>query len=887
MSWVTRLRSTLQREHLDNELDEELRAHLEMRTADNLATGMTPEDARYDAQRRFGNTTRLKEDTREVDAIGWLDTVASDLRFGVRMFRKNPGFTLVAILTLALGISSNTAFFSVVNGVLLNPLPYPQPEQLVTLGESKPNFTNGSISYPNFFDWQKDNQVFSLMAIARSYGYSLTGLGDAEQIDAKLISADYFSVLGANPVMGRTFVPGEDRIGAAPIVLIGAGFWKRKFGSAPEALGKSLTLDGKNYTIVGVIPERFDLYRSSHPTELYVPIGQWNNPLLPNRDAGLGIHGVARLKPGLSIEQARADMERVTANLAATYPDFDKGIGANLIPLKHALLGGVQPILLVLLGAVGFVLLIACFNVASLMLARSTSRTREFAVRAALGAGRGRLVRQLLTESTLLALAGGGLGLIVAQWAMHVALRILPEEVPRAAEIRLDAHVLVFTAGISLLAGILFGLVPALKSSDLFLSDSLKEGGRGSSGARHRAQSVFVVLEMAMALVLLIGAGLMARTLAHLWEIEPGFDPHHVLTFTISLPPSLHDASPAAIRAAFREVHEKFTATRGIQGVSVAWGAVPLASDDEQLFWLDNQPKPANENEMNWAISYVVDPDYLKTMRISLTRGRFLTEGDSENSPHVTVIDEVLARKYFGNENPLGQHITFQHGGTPSEIIGVVGHVKQWGLDSDDTQPLRAQVYIPFMQLPDPAMKLAPSGTAMIIRSDGSNPEIFDFLRSVNKQMSAEQIIYGAQTMEEIIAASLSARRFAMILLGIFAGLALILSSIGIYGVISYLVGQRTREIGVRIALGARRFDVVRLILSQGAKLALLGIAIGLTASFGLAQLMAKMLYGVGATDPLTFSGLALVLALVALTACYIPARRAMRVDPVVALKCE
>ena len=600
----------------------------------------------------------------------------------------------------------------------------------------------------------------------REYGFTLTGVGDAEQLTAKLISSDYFTVLGAKPVLGRSFIPGEDKIGAAPIALISAGLWKRKFSSSPDAIGKALVLDGKSYTIVGVIPEAFDLYRSAHPTDVYVPIGQWNNPLLPNRGAGLGIHGVARLKPGVSIEQARADMERVTANLAATYPDSDKGIGANLTPFKSALLGDVQPILLVLLGAVGFVLLIACFNVASLMLARSTGRTREFAVRAALGAGRGRLIRQLLTESILLALVGGGLGLIVAHWTTRAALKMLPADMPRAAEIHLDSHVFIFTAVISLLAGILFGLAPALRSSDLFLSDTLKESGRGSSGTRHRAQSVFVVLEMAMALVLLIGAGLMGRTLSHLWNIQPGFDPHNVLTFSISLAPTMSDASPAAIRSAFRAVHDKFAAAPGVQAVSASWGAVPLGPDDEQLFWLDNQPKPTSENDMNWAISYVVEPDYLKVMRIPLIRGRFFNAADNEHTPPVAVIDEVFAHKFFGNSDPLGHHMTFQQGEARAEIIGVVAHVKQWGLDSDESQQLRAEVYIPFMQLPDAAMKLAPTGTTIMVRSDGSNAALFDSLRRVNKQMSAEQVIYGAQTMQEIIAESLAARRFSMILLG-------------------------------------------------------------------------------------------------------------------------
>jgi predicted permease len=887
MSLFSRLRGTLRRQKLDDELDEELRAHVEMRAADNVAAGMTPAEARYDAQRRFGNSTLLKEGARELDVIAWLDTLAGDIRYAVRVLRKNPGFTLIAVLTLALGMGSNTAFFSVINGVLLNPLPYPHTDELVTLGESKPNFTNGSISYPNFVDWQKDNHAFSSLAVSRDYSFGLTRLGDAEQLDGKFISSDFFTVLGVNPLIGRAFAPGEDQIGAAPVALIGAGLWKRKFASSPGAVGKSITLDGKVYTIVGVISERFDLYRNSHPTDVYLPVGQWNNPLLPTRGAGLGMHGIGRLKPGLSFEQARADMARVTANLAAAYPDEDQGIGANLIPFRRALLGNVQPILLVLLGAVGFVLLIACFNVASLMLARSTGRVREFAVRAALGATRARLVRQLLTESVLLSVVGGILGLLLAQWTTHAALSMLPADLPRVAEIQLDSHVLVFTAAISLLAGILFGLVPAFKSSDLFLSDTLKESGRGSSGTRHRAQSVFVVLEMALALVLLVGAGLMVRTLSQLWNLKPGFDPQNVLTFGISLPPAMNSADPASIRSAFREVHRKFSSVAGVQAVAASWGALPFGADDEQLFWLDNQPKPSSEHDMNWTISYVVEPQYLETMRIPIVRGRFFTDADNENAPRVAVIDEMFARKYFAGENPLGRHIVLQQGETSVEIVGIVPHVRQWGLDSDESQQLRAELYVPFMQLPDAAMKLAPAGTAIMVRSNGPDPRLFASLRRANKEMSAEQVIYGPQTMEHMISDSLASRRFSMILLGLFAALALALSSVGIYGVVSCLVGQRTHEIGVRIALGARRRDVLNLILSQGARLALLGIAIGIAASLGLTRLMARMLYGVSATDPLTFIGVAAILAIVALAACYIPTRRAMRIDPIVALRCD
>jgi predicted permease len=557
------------------------------------------------------------------------------------------------------------------------------------------------------------------------------------------------------------------------------------------------------------------------------------------------------------------------------------------LQIRQDMLGDVQPILLVLLGAVGFVLLIACVNVANLLLARSTSRTREFAIRAALGAGKRRLIGQLLTESALLALAGGGLGLVLAHWGTQAALGALPAELPRTAEIRLDSHVLLFTLAISLFAGILFGLAPALKTAQLRLHETLKEGGRGGSGARLRTQGAFIVAEMAMALVLLIGAGLMVRTVTRLWKVNPGFEPKNVLTFAVSFPPSMKTASTDAIRAAVRELDAKLSAIPGVQAVAQTWEGLPLLRDDEQLFWLDTQPKPSNETEMSWTIHYVVGPDYLKTMSIPLQRGRFFSAQDDERSPLVVVVDDVFARKYFGNENPLGRGIVLSSTGKHAEIVGIVGHVNQWGLDSDAAQSLRAQLYVPWMQMPDDYIAGVRNGLSMVVRSSAPVSVLLDSMRRVSQQMSKDQVIFGAQTMDQIVSESLAGRRFSMTLLASFAGLALVLSSIGIYGVISYLVGQRTQEIGIRMALGARRADVLRLVLTNGAKMAGIGVLLGLAASVALTRLMADMLYGVSATDPLTFLAVAVILILVALAASYIPARRAMRVDPIVALRYE
>jgi predicted permease len=817
-----------------------------------------------------------------------METLLQDIRYGVRMQMKSPSFAAIAVITLALGIGANTALFSVINGVLLSPLPFPEPDQLVTLHENKPNFEGGSVSYPNFRDWQKDNHTFSSMALSRQFAFSLTGIGEAEQVNADLVSSDFFTVLGIKPAIGRTFAQDEERVGAGPVALISAGLWQRKFSFAPDILGKNITLDARDYTIAGVIPSGFHMaIPGFRDADVYAPIGQWSNPLLLQRGAGLGFHGIARLKPGMTLKQAQADMDGVTGSLANAFPNADKGITAKLTPLKAMMVGNARPLLLVLLAAVGFVLLIACVNVANLLLARSTSRTREFAVRAALGATRARVVRQLLTESILLALMGGGLGLFLAAWGTRAALGILPAALPRAEQVGLDSHVLLFTAAVSLLSGIVFGLTPALKTARPDLHETLKQGGRGASGTRSGTQSVFVVVEMALALVLLIGAGLTIRSLAKLWSIDPGFNPHNVLTLGLSLPPSMMHAKPDAIRASFRDFDEKLAAVPGIQAVSQTWGAVPLGSDDEQLFWLEGQPKPANENDMNWAIDYMVETDYLKAMGIPLRRGRFFTQQDNDHSPLVVVVDEMFAQKFFPGQDALGKRIHRTNmKGQLAEIVGVVGHVKQWGLNTDEQQSLRAELYIPCMQMPDDFVAMTPSGSGVIVRA-ATVSGLLESIHGASVQMSSQQVIFGAQTMDSMIADSVASQRFSMILLVAFAVLALLLASVGIYGVISYVVGQRSHEIGIRMALGAKSGDILRLILGRGGKLAGLGVAVGLAAAFGLTRLMTKMLYGVGATDPLTFSGVAVLLTLVALVACYIPARRATRVDPVVALRYE
>jgi predicted permease len=806
-----------------------------------------------------------------------------DVRYGLRVLAKNPGFTAIAILTLALGIGANTALFSVVNGVLLNPLPFAKPDELVAVYAKSPTFGESSIAYPNFLDWQKDNQSFALLSAFRSDDYNMTGAGDPERVHMHMISAEFFAVLGMQPLVGRTFRPEEDVVGAGPVAILSDGLWHRKFGSAQDVLGKNITLNGKAYTIVGVAAGHITGLSN---TDVFVPIGQWNDPTFRDRRISMGMNSIGRLKPGVTIEQARLDMNRIAENLAVAYPEADKGMGVALVPLKTDVVGNVKGILLLLLGAVSFVLLIACANVANLLLVRSTGRSREFAIRAALGASPLRVVRQLLTESVLLGIAGGCIGLVIAKLGVRVLVAALANTLPRSEEIALNGQVLFYTLGISVLTGILFGLIPALKTLRPDTHETLKEGGRGSSGARHRAQSVFIVVEMAMAVVLLVGSGLMIRTLAALGNINPGFDPNNVLTFNISST-SGTAMSADQLRAMYRETLRQLQSIRGVESVSMMGGSLPMTGDSEIPFWLEGQPKPASDTDMPFALFYLVNTGYHEAMRIPIQRGRAFTEQDSEHGPAVALIDDSFARKYFPNQDPIGKHLNLGLFDTQPEIVGVVGHVEHWGLGSRQNQNLQAQLYLPVWQVPDRFWPLLANGSTYIARTAGNSGDIAGAIRQGAEKVVSSAVLYDVRPMGEIVARSISTQRLTMFLLSIFSALALVLSAVGIYGVISYLTGQRTHEIGVRVALGASRSDVLRMVLGQGLKITLMGVAIGLAAAFGLTRLITTMIYGVGATDPLTFGSVALLLSGVALFACYIPARRAMRVDPIVALRYE
>ncbi|MBV9072280.1 MAG: ABC transporter permease [Acidobacteria bacterium] len=856
-----------------------------MHIDDYVRSGLAPEEARRRALHKLGGVEKVTEAYREQRGLPFLETLAQDVRFAFRGMRKNLGFTSIALLTLALGIGANTALFSVVNGVLLNPLPYPESGRLTMVYSSTKTFEHSSVSYPNFLDWQRQNNSFSTMAAFRDHNWNLTGQSEAERLHGYMVSSSFFPTLGVAPLLGRNISADEDRVGGAPVLMIGYGLWQRKFGGSPDVLGRRMILNGEAYTIVGVVPANFRLY-SSDNVQIYVPIGQWNDSTFRNRRVGMGTRVVARLKPGVTLDQARADMDSVARSLATLYPESNAGSGVSISTLKNDMVEDIGPTLLVLLAAVGFVLLIACTNVANLLLARSTGRSREFAVRSAMGASQSRLVRQLLTESTLLGLIGGGVGLLLAAEGTKPLLAAVPHALPRAAEIGVDGRVLLFTLGMSVAAGMLFGLVNALKVWRTNLQETLKEGGRGSSGTRQRAQNVFVVVEMAVALVLLVGSGLMIRSLVILLGVNPGFDTHNVLKFNVTMPPNL-GTDPAHIRAALRQLHDAVRNTPGVQAASLEGDTLPMDGDSELPFWLDGQPKPATDSEMNWGLFYLAEPDYRKALGIPLLRGRFFTDADTERSVPVVVIDEFLANKFFPNGDALGKRLNLGLFETQPEIVGIVGHVKHWGLDTDSKSKIQAQLYVPVAQVPDQFMPLVRQGMGMVLRSDVEPMSLLPAIRHSVSQLSKEQVVYGSSTLEQVVSDSLADRRFAMVLLGAFAGLALLLSSIGIYGVISYLVGQRVQEIGTRMALGAQRRDVLQLVLGRGMALAAIGVVVGAVLAFALTRQMRSMIYGVSAADPITFLAVSLLLMLVAVAACYVPARRAMRVDPMMALRYE
>jgi len=795
----------------------------------------------------------------------------------------------MAVLPLALGIGANTAMFSVVNGVLLRPLPFRDPDRLVQMREKTTEFSQMSVSYPNLQDWQRQNRSFESIAGFRSDEATLTGAGDTQRISVSMVSAPFFEMLGANMVQGRGFLAEEDRRGANPVVVLGEEFWRDRLGADPAVIGRSLVLNGQSRTVVGIAPAGLRLYGLY---QAYTPLGEWGDPLLPQRDMHPGITAFARLKRGVSIEQARSDMDGLARRLAEAYPHDNMGHGIAVTPLKTSIVGDVRPALWVLTGAVAFVLLIACVNVANLLLARATAREREIAIRASLGAGRGRLIRQLLTESVLLSLIGGLAGLGVAVWStaaiVKLLSRILPQALPRTQEIVIDLNVLLFTLAGSILTGVLFGVAPAIQATHGRLHAVMKESGRSLIGGGRRLRDALVVAEVALALVLLAGAGLMIRSLKEIAAVNPGFDAHNVLMFNVALAQkNLKDVQTS--RLTVTQLINRVGSIQGIEAVATGID-IPLSGDDSEVpFYVHGRPKPASQGQMSWAIMYAVTPDYRKVMRIPLLRGRFFNEHDLPNSKPVVVIDELFAKGQFPGEDPIGKAILIGAPGmdTPIEIVGVVGHVAHWGLDSDASGPVRQEVYFPFQQIPDQFAIVLASGSTFMARAAGNPLSLVNAVKAQVIGADRDQAVYNVRSMETMIEGSLAQKRFTMFLLAVFAGLALVLAAIGIYAVISYAVSQRTREIGIRMALGAHQRTVLRYVVGHGMTLAGAGIVLGCGAALALTHAMSSLLFNVRPWDPLTLTIVAGILALIALVACYAPARRASRVDPMVALREE
>jgi putative ABC transport system permease protein len=804
-----------------------------------------------------------------------METLFKDIRYGTRSLLKRPGFTLIALVTLALGIGANTAIFSVVNGVLWRPLPYQTPKQLVMVWENhqgRGGPVKEWLSPSDFDDWRDQNGVFSYLSAMNDWGPTLTGRDEPEQLSGAAVSHDMFTLLGVEPSMGRSFRPEEDQTGAPNVVVLSHELWQRRFGSDQNIVGKSISLNEENYTVIGVMPAGFT-FPVIPNTELWRTLRPTINPACQR--GCLVLRAIGRLKPESSFAGAQVDLNTIAARLTSQYPDSNSKVGATLVPLQEQLIGSMKRPLLVLLGAVAFVLLIACANVANLMLARAATREREIALRAALGASRFRVIRQLATESTLLACAGGALGLLLAFWLLRLLVSLSPLGAPRFDEIRIDGYVLGFTVLVAVLTGLIFGLAPALQISKPDLNNSLKDTGKGVPGGSGggRLRSALVIAEMALALILLIGSGLLMKSFVLLERVDPGFNPDHVVTLRVFLNKTHYPAMPQVLNL-YSQLLDREKAVSGAQAVA-AISTLPLSGNEtDTSFLIEGRPQPPpNQQPVAWYNS--VSPDYFRAMEMRVLKGRTFTDHDDDKSPLVVIISETMARRYWPNEEPLGKRLG--HGPDRwREVVGVVKDVKHFGLDAD-TPPT---MYFPMRQVPARGMNL-------VVRSSGDPSNLAPAVRTQVWVDDKNLAIANLTTMKDLVSSSITQQRFILLLLGCFAALALLLAAIGIYGVMSYAVTQRTHEIGIRMALGARRGDVLKLVVRNGITLALIGIAIGLVLAFALTRLMASLLFGVTPTDPMTFASVSAGLVIVALVACFIPARRATKVDPLVALRYE
>ncbi|MGH9711698.1 MAG: ABC transporter permease [Candidatus Acidiferrales bacterium] len=814
-----------------------------------------------------------------------MGALLQDIRYGFRMLAKNAGFTAIAILTLALGIGANTAIFSVVNAELLRPLPFHDPSRLVRIWgtSTRTHSKSNSISYPDYADWRAQNQVFERIGAYTSGNYTLTGVEQPAHLEGQTVSAEMFSLLGATPEVGRTFLPDEDEP-HHHVAILSHHLWKQRFDGDPGIIGRTITLENSGYTVVGVMPASFEFPLQRQPVEIWTTFSSLqespdNSPPITQQRGAHFMVGIARLKPGVTLAQAQSAMDVIASALQKQYPDSNKDFGVRLVPEQQEVTGAIRPALFVLLIAVGLVLLIACANVANLLLARATTRAREIAIRAALGAGRMRVVRQLLTESFLLALLAGTLGVILAAWGIDLLVRLSPKDLPRVAEIHMDERVLAFTAILSVLTGVLFGLVPALQVTRANLADALKESALSITAGihRHRLRSSLVIVEMALALVLLVSAGLLIHSLGRLQNVNPGFNPHNVMASNVDLP---DEKFPNPKKVEFlRGLMPKL---KVLPGVTSAAAIVPLPmSGNEFRVTVEIEGRPVAKSDQVLSSVRITTEDYFRTMQIPLLQGREFKEQDDAEATPVVIVNEALARQFFPGENPIGKRIRpgFSADEKPArmrEIVGVVGNVKYKDLSGEWTP----ESYLPYAQLPFNAMTL--------VARTANDPyllakPIADAVRSMDQDVPT----FHARTVEDYLIGTIAIPRFNTFLLAMFAGLALLLTAVGLYGVISYSVAQRTHEIGIRMALGAQPGDMLRLVVGQGLQLALVGVGLGLVAAFVSTRFLASLLFGVSSTDPVSFAGVIFLLLAVVLLACYIPARRAMRVDPMVALRYE
>jgi predicted permease len=871
-----------QRDRKRQDLEQELQSHLQLAASDRIGRGESAERAQQAARREFGNVALVEQVTRDQWGWRWLDECLQDLRYGARMLRKNPGFTIVAMLTLALGIGANTAIFSVVYTVLLKPLPYPQAERLVMVYEDVrlPNYQNkrNEPSPGNFSDWASQNTVFENIAAYRNRSFNLSGEGEPVRVEGELITSGFFTTLQIKAALGRVFVPQEDRSGNFRVVVISDSLWKNRFGSDLQVIGKKILLDGESYSIIGVMPPGFRFPDSDD--QIWAPMG-----LSPAELSNRGSHFLlvfARLKPEITVARAQAEMNSLAKHLTELYPSTNTGQSVNVVSLHDDIAGPVRPALLALGVAVGLVLLIACANVANLLLARASVRQREMAVRFTLGAGRARVVRQLLTESLLLALLGCSLGLLLAQWSIGGLKLLATSNLPRADEFSLSGPVPIFSVALSILVGIVFGAAPALQTARASVHETLKSGTRESSmGSRPRMRGLFVILETALGAIIVIGAGILLRSFLRIEQVPLGFQPRGVLSFRVI--PRGGRYSQVSQRAAFyQQVLQRIEGLLGVKSAA-AVSLIPLTlARGRKGFTIEGRAASA-PGQIPMAGYNVVTPGYFGTMRIALLQGRDFSWSDSPQTQPVVAINEAMAKTYWPNQDPLGKRIR-QGGPDDAEfpwltITGIVADVREF---DPMTEP-QPTMYFPMTQFADPAGVLRD----WVVRTDNDPRSIAATVRAAVWDIDKDLPITRIRTMEEVRSMSVMSPRLNLLLFGLFAVLALVLAAVGIYGITAYSIVQRTPEIGIRIALGAGRTDVLRLVVGQGARLALTGISLGLIGAVALTRLMTGIIYGVSSADPLTFFVVAFLLACVALAACYIPARRAMRVDPIVALRYE